>query len=147
MKFFIDTADIDEIREAQSWGLLDGVTTNPSLVARTGKPFRSVLEEICEVVDGPISAEVTAMDFNGMISQAKELAAIHPNIVVKVPLVMEGLKAVRARIRRNGGRESRARPPPRPQRAAIRCRAARFRSALLPFRPRTSTACPSPTRC
>lgn len=95
MKFFIDTADIDEIKEAQSWGLLDGVTTNPSLVARTGKTFDQVLAEICEVVDGPISAEVVSTDYDGMIAEAKKLAAIHPNIVVKIPLIMEGLKAVR----------------------------------------------------
>lgn len=95
MKFFIDTADIKEIREAASYGLLDGVTTNPTLVAKTGKTFRQVLEEICEVVDGPISAEVTSTDFEGMKREAGELAEIHENIVVKIPLIMEGLKCVR----------------------------------------------------
>lgn len=96
MKFFIDTANIDEIKEAQRMGVLDGVTTNPSLVAKTGKSFRAVLEEILEVVDGPVSAEVTAVDFEGMMREAKELAAIHENIVVKIPVIAEGIKAVRA---------------------------------------------------
>ncbi len=95
MKFFIDTADVDEIREAASLGILDGVTTNPSLVAKTGKPFRQVIEEIVAVVDGPISAEVTATDFEGMCREAKELHAIHENIVVKIPITREGLRAVK----------------------------------------------------
>ena len=95
MKIFIDTAMIEEIREAQSMGVLDGVTTNPSLVAKTGKGFRKVLEEILEVVDGPVSAEVTATDFAGIRDEAKELAAIHENIVVKIPIIREGLKAIR----------------------------------------------------
>lgn len=95
MKFFIDTADIKEIKEAESYGLLDGVTTNPTLIARTGKPFHQVLREICDVVDGPISAEVTAVDFEGMKREAGELAEIDENIVVKIPLILEGLKAVR----------------------------------------------------
>ncbi len=95
MKFFIDTADIEEIKEAQSWGLLDGVTTNPSLIAKTGRKFREVIADICEVVDGPISAEVVYTDAEGMIREAGELAEIHENIVVKIPLIMEGLKAVR----------------------------------------------------
>ncbi len=95
MKFFIDTADVGEIKEAQKMGLLDGVTTNPSLIAKTGRKFREVIAEICEIVDGPISAEVVSTDFDGMVKEAKELAAIHPNIVVKVPLIVEGLKAVR----------------------------------------------------
>lgn len=95
MKFFIDTADINEIKEAASYGLLDGVTTNPTLVARTGKKFRQVLEEICAIVDGPISAEVTAVDYETMRREAEELASIHPNIVVKIPLILEGLKCVR----------------------------------------------------
>ncbi len=96
MKFFIDTANIDEIKEAQKMGVLDGVTTNPSLVAKTGKSFRAVLDEILEIVDGPVSAEVTAVDFDGMMREAKELAAIHENIVVKIPVIAEGIKAVRA---------------------------------------------------
>ncbi|UCF68998.1 MAG: fructose-6-phosphate aldolase [Acidobacteriota bacterium] len=95
MKFFIDSADISEIREAAALGVLDGVTTNPSLVSKTGKPFRQVLDEILEVVDGPISAEVTAVDFDGMIKEAAELAAIHDNIVVKIPIIHEGLKAIK----------------------------------------------------
>lgn len=95
MKFFIDTADIKEIKEAAAYGLLDGVTTNPTLVARTGKPFRKVLEEICAEVDGPISAEVTSLDFEGMRKEAEELAAIDENIVIKIPLILEGLKCVR----------------------------------------------------
>jgi transaldolase len=95
MKFFIDTADVGEIKEAQKMGLLDGVTTNPSLIAKTGRKFREVIAEICEIVDGPISAEVVSTDFDGMVKEAKELAAIHPNIVVKIPLIVEGLKAVR----------------------------------------------------
>lgn len=95
MKFFIDTADINEIREAAELGILDGVTTNPSLVAKTGKSFRTVLTEILEIVDGPVSAEVTAVDFKGMTEQARELSEIHDNIVVKIPIIQEGLKAVR----------------------------------------------------
>jgi transaldolase len=95
MKFFIDTADINEIRQAQDMGLLDGVTTNPSLIARTGRTFEEVISEICEVVDGPISAEVVSTDFDGMVAEAKKLAAIHANIVVKIPLISEGLKATR----------------------------------------------------
>lgn len=94
MKFFIDTADVAEIREAQSMGLLDGVTTNPSLIARTGRKFRDVLDEICDIVDGPISAEVVSTDFAGIKKEARELSKIHKNIVVKIPLIPEGLKAV-----------------------------------------------------
>ncbi|MEE4299255.1 MAG: fructose-6-phosphate aldolase [Pseudomonadales bacterium] len=95
MKFFIDTADIEEIKEAAALGVLDGVTTNPSLVSKTGKTFDEVLGEIIEVVDGPISAEVTATDFEGIREEAKKLAAIHENIVVKIPVIDEGIKAVR----------------------------------------------------
>ncbi len=95
MKFFIDTADLNEIRQAQEMGLLDGVTTNPSLIAKTGRGFEEVISEICEVVDGPISAEVVSTDRDGMVEEAKKLAAIHPNIVVKIPLIEEGLKATR----------------------------------------------------
>ncbi len=95
MKFFIDTADVAEIREAASYGLLDGVTTNPSLIAKTGRKFREVIEEICELVDGPVSAEVVSTDFEGMKKEARQLTDIHPNVVVKVPLILEGLKAVR----------------------------------------------------
>lgn len=96
MKLFIDTADINEIREANKLGLLDGVTTNPSLVAKTGKPFRQVLDEILAEVDGDVSAEVISTDAEGMIKEAKELAAIHDNIVIKVPLTLEGLKVTKA---------------------------------------------------
>ncbi len=95
MKFFIDTANIDEIKEAASLGVLDGVTTNPSLVAKEGKDFRELLDEIIKIVDGPISAEVIATDYEGMIKEARELATIHKNIVVKIPLIKEGLKAVK----------------------------------------------------
>ena len=95
MKFFIDTADVNEIREAQNMGLLDGVTTNPSLIAKTGRKFEDVIVEICEIVDGPISAEVVSTDYEGMIREAKTLSQLHKNIVVKIPLITEGLKAVR----------------------------------------------------
>lgn len=95
MKFFIDTADVKEIREAASMGLVDGVTTNPSLVAKTGRKFRDVLLEICDIVKGPVSAEVVGTTYDAMIKEARELAALRPNIVVKIPLIPEGLKAVR----------------------------------------------------
>ena len=96
MKFFIDTANLEEIREAASMGMLDGVTTNPSLVAKEKKDFRKLLEEICAIVDGPISAEVMSLDFDGMMKEAHELVKIHKNIVVKIPLMKDGLKAVKA---------------------------------------------------
>lgn len=95
MKFFIDTANINEIKEAASLGILDGVTTNPSLVAKEGKNFQELLEEIVKIVDGPISAEVVATDYDGIIKEANELSRIHKNIVIKVPLIREGLKAVK----------------------------------------------------
>ena len=95
MKFFIDTANIDEIKEAADLGILDGVTTNPSLVSKEGKNFQELLEEIVKIVDGPISAEVVSTDYDGIIKEATELAKIHKNIVVKVPLIKEGLKAVK----------------------------------------------------
>ncbi len=95
MKFFIDTANIDEIKEAATLGILDGVTTNPSLVAKEGKNFRELLDEIIKLVDGPISAEVVSTDYEGIIKEGRALAAIHKNIVVKVPLIKEGLKAVK----------------------------------------------------
>jgi len=95
MKFFIDSANIEEIREAASLGILDGVTTNPSLVAKEGKNFRQLLDEILSIVDGPVSAEVVSVDKDGILKEGRELAAIHRNIVVKVPLIREGLKAVR----------------------------------------------------
>jgi transaldolase len=95
MQFFIDTADVEEIKKAHSMGVLDGVTTNPSLIAKTGKPFRAVIEEICAIVDGPISAEVVATDYEGIVAEGRELAKIHDNIVVKVPLLVDGLRAVK----------------------------------------------------
>ena len=96
MKFFIDTADVKEIREAHELGLVDGVTTNPSLIAKSGRKFKDVIKEIVSIVDGPISAEVIALDAKGMIKEGKELAKIHKNIVVKVPMTPEGLKATKA---------------------------------------------------
>ncbi|NUN22070.1 MAG: fructose-6-phosphate aldolase, partial [Candidatus Jettenia caeni] len=95
MKFFIDTADVKEIREAHSLGILDGVTTNPSLIAKTGRPFRETIEEICSIVDGPVSAEVVSLDTEGMLKEARELAKIADNVVVKIPLIKNGLKAVK----------------------------------------------------
>jgi transaldolase len=95
MKFFIDTANVNEIKEAASLGILDGVTTNPSLVAKEGKDFIELLNEICSIVDGPVSAEVISQDKDGILKEARELSKIHPNIVVKVPLIKEGLKAVK----------------------------------------------------
>ena len=95
MKIFIDTADLGEIRDAAAMGLVDGVTTNPSLVAKTGRPLKEVIRGICEVVDGPISAEVLSVQAGQIVDEARTLAAIHPNVVVKVPLIAEGLKAVR----------------------------------------------------
>src|SRR6266581_3048145 len=95
MKFFLDTANVKEIQEAASMGLLDGVTTNPSLVAKEGRNFKELLEEICSIVDGDISAEVVATDVEGMLREGRELAKIDDKIVVKVPLIKEGLKAVR----------------------------------------------------
>jgi transaldolase len=95
MKFFIDTANINEIKEAAALGILDGVTTNPSLVSKEGKDFRKLLDEILAIVDGPVSAEVISTDYEGILKEAHELSKIHKNIVVKVPLIKEGLKAVR----------------------------------------------------
>jgi len=97
MKFFIDTANIAEIKRINEWGILDGVTTNPSLIAKeSGKPFEAIIEEICAIVNGPISAEVIALDAPTMIKEGILLAKIHPNVVVKVPLTGEGLKATHA---------------------------------------------------
>jgi transaldolase len=93
MQFFIDTANIDEIREAVNMGVVDGVTTNPSLIAKTGRPFEEVIREICEVVDGPISAEVIALKADEMIAEARQIAQIHENIVVKIPMTADGIKA------------------------------------------------------
>jgi transaldolase len=95
MKFFIDTADTQEIREAVKLGVLDGVTTNPSLVAKTGRPYREIVEEICEIVDGPISAEVFSVEYDGMVAEAKVWHAVHENVVVKLPITKDGLKATK----------------------------------------------------
>ena len=95
MKFFIDTADVNEIREAHSLGLVDGVTTNPSLIAKSGRKFEDVIKEIVGIVDGPISAEVISLQHDGMIKEALELAKIHSNIVIKLPMCTEGLKATK----------------------------------------------------
>jgi len=96
LKFFIDTADVAEIKKALDLGLCDGVTTNPSLVAKTGRSFDDVLREIVSIVHGPVSAEVTAVDFDGMMKEAHVYAKFAPNVVIKVPLILEGLKAVKA---------------------------------------------------
>lgn len=95
MKLYLDTANVKEIAEAASLGVLDGVTTNPSLVAKEGRVFREALVEICNIVDGPISAEVVSLEADAMVKEGKELAKIHKNIVVKVPLIPEGLKATK----------------------------------------------------
>jgi len=95
MKIFVDTADIDEIKEASALGVLDGVTTNPSLVARTGKDFKTVISEITEEVDGPISVEVISLEASGMVKEGRALAAIHTNLVIKIPMTADGLKAVK----------------------------------------------------
>lgn len=95
MKFFIDTANIDEIKEAHSMGMVDGVTTNPSLIAKEGRDFDEIIRDICAIVDGPISAEVISIDADGMIKEARQLAKIHENIVVKIPMTVDGLKATR----------------------------------------------------
>lgn len=96
MKLFLDTANIEEIKTAWSWGAIEGVTTNPSLVAKEGRPFKDIVREICEIVNpGDISAEVVSLDAEGMIREAREVASWHPNIVVKIPMTKEGMKAVR----------------------------------------------------
>ncbi len=95
MKFFIDTANIDEIKEANDMGMVDGVTTNPSLVAKEGRDFEELIKEICEIVDGPVSAEVISLDTKGMVKEARHLAALHDNIVVKIPMTVNGIKATR----------------------------------------------------
>ncbi len=99
MELFIDTANIDEIKKANDWGVIDGVTTNPSLVAKEtdkGKDFKAIVKEICGIVDGDVSAEVVATDYEGMLSEARVLSKVHKNVVVKIPLTPEGLKAVKA---------------------------------------------------
>lgn len=94
MKIFIDSADVTEIRDAVAMGVVDGVTTNPSLVAKTGKSMQQVIPEICELVDGPVSAEVLSTDVEGIVREGKKLAELHPNVVVKVPLIADGIRAV-----------------------------------------------------
>ncbi len=96
MKIFLDTAIVEEIRAAHAWGVVDGVTTNPSLIAQSGRRFEEVVAEICSIVDGPISAEVTAPGAEAMVAEARPLAAIHKNVVIKVPMTAEGLKAAHA---------------------------------------------------
>jgi len=95
MRFFIDTANIEEIREASSWGILDGVTTNPTLCAKEGREFRSSIKEIADIVDGPISAEAISMERDGIVEEARKIASIAPNIVVKIPITEEGLAATK----------------------------------------------------
>jgi transaldolase len=95
MKFFVDTADVAEIRELAETGLLDGVTTNPSLIMKAGRPIAEVIAEICDITPGPVSAEVAAIDFEGMLNEGRKLAAIAMNVAVKVPLTLDGLKACR----------------------------------------------------
>ncbi len=94
MRLFIDSANVDEIREVNDWGVISGVTTNPSLIAKEGRNFFQVVQEICSIVDGPISAEVVSLKAQDMIPEAETLAAIHPNVIIKVPMTEEGLKAV-----------------------------------------------------
>jgi len=95
MKIFIDTANIDMIKEINDWGILDGVTTNPSLIAKEGKDLKTIVTEISKIVDGPISAEVMSMDADGMVAEGRELAKIHPNINIKLPMCVESLKATK----------------------------------------------------
>lgn len=95
MKFFIDTANVKEIREAAGFGVVDGVTTNPSLIAKEGRDFRQVIEEICSIVDGPVSAEAVSLEADAMVAEGTELAKIHKNVVVKLPMTKDGLKATR----------------------------------------------------
>jgi transaldolase len=96
MKLFLDTANVEEIRTVASWGILDGVTTNPSLVAKESRSFEEILREVCGLVDGPVSAEVVSVEAPAMIAEGERLARIHPNIYVKIPMTTEGLKATRA---------------------------------------------------
>ena len=95
MKFFIDTANLEEIKEAESWGILDGVTTNPTLLSREEGNFKENLRKICEVVDGPVSGEVVSLEAEGMVNEARDLAQIHDNMVIKIPMTTEGLKAIK----------------------------------------------------
>ena len=101
MKIFIDTANVNEIKEAATWGILDGVTTNPSLIAKEGRDLKEVIEEICSIVDGPISAEVISLECDKMVEEALELVKLHKNIVIKIPMCIEGLKAVKILTEKN----------------------------------------------
>jgi len=94
MEFFIDTAEVKEIEEAKSWGIVDGVTTNPTKLAQAGRPLIEVVEEICQIIDGPVSVEAVSTESGQIVEEARKLAALHENIVVKVPLIKEGIKAV-----------------------------------------------------
>ena len=91
MKIFIDTANVEEIKEAATWGILDGVTTNPSLIAKEGRDIKEVINEICSIVDGPISAEVISLEYDKMVEEALELVKLHENIVIKLPMTIDGL--------------------------------------------------------
>lgn len=95
MQFFLDTAKVEEIRKGMEWGIVDGVTTNPTHIADAGRPFLEVVKEICSIVDGPISVEVISTESKGMVKEAEEIASLHPNIVVKIPLIEEGIKAIK----------------------------------------------------
>jgi transaldolase len=95
MKFFIDTANIEEIKKAKEYGLVDGVTTNPTLISKENKEFKSLIKEICSIVEGPVSAEVISLDYKGMVEEAKDLSKIAKNVVIKIPMTDEGLKAVK----------------------------------------------------
>lgn len=95
MKFFIDSADVKEIRAAAEMGFADGVTTNPSLIAKTGRPFEETIREICSIVDGPVSAEVVSLETAGMLEEARHLATLHANVVVKIPMTVDGMRAVK----------------------------------------------------
>jgi len=95
MKLFIDTANLEEIKTAQSWGILDGVTTNPTLLSRESGKFKDILRSICEIVDGPVSGEVISLAADGMVQEGREFAGIHPNMVIKIPMTLEGLKAIK----------------------------------------------------
>ncbi len=95
MKFFIDTANVEEIRKAAEFGLVDGVTTNPSLISREKRDFREIIDEICSIVDGPVNAEAVSLDSKGLIKEGRELSKIHKNIVAKIPMTLDGMKAVK----------------------------------------------------
>ncbi|MDM8128332.1 fructose-6-phosphate aldolase [Paraclostridium benzoelyticum] len=101
MKIFIDTANVEEIKEAATWGILDGITTNPSLIAKEGRDIKEVINEICEIVDGPISAEVISLESDKMVEEALDLVKLHKNIVIKLPMCIEGLKAVKILSEKN----------------------------------------------